>query len=406
MQMMQTGTREYLGKNKFWTPSNIAITQSIVDNSIANINLTDSNSSELFTTNDDKTAIQTKDGIPLEASQFRITSTNAEIGKNNSNAVNKSYCDSNYIKNSATELTLNNLIIKSPAYDNKYIFEIIKHTGQDVTSLRIRDTSGQAAILNSNHLYANGFSLLGTKFINFNTNYLMNQQKTEYPQGKLTNIVPSDITTDQMTNLTNDNLLDNVCPTYKYCENTYAKKADSGSSAQYTRYYQNSTDNKNFYIRNITSQSKGSHFEIPLPSRITANVILISVKFSIRCYHYYKYLPNLYCSLNTRQGKNTADDPTTGILYSNSYWDGQVSTGTVCDNGNSKLFSFNEILTDLGTGNRSVYLHFFFDKPSVIWDEVKASDGNDGLTQLNTESFMIPYEKNSNNVQITVVGLN
>ena len=88
---MQTGTREYLGKNKFWTPSNIAITQSIVDNSIAKISLTDSNSTELFSVTSDSTAIQTKDNVPLQASQFIITGTNAEIDEDENNAVNKRY---------------------------------------------------------------------------------------------------------------------------------------------------------------------------------------------------------------------------------------------------------------------------------------------------------------------------
>ena len=88
---MQTGTREYLGKNKFWTPSNIAITQSIVDSSIAKISLTDSNSTELFSVTSDSTAIQTKDNVPLQASQFIITGTNAEIDEDENNAVNKRY---------------------------------------------------------------------------------------------------------------------------------------------------------------------------------------------------------------------------------------------------------------------------------------------------------------------------
>ena len=94
---MQTGTREYLGKNKFWTPSNIAITQSIVDSSIANINLTDSNSSELFSVTSDNSAIQTKDNVHLQASQFIITGTNAEIDEDENNAVNKRYLKEKFI---------------------------------------------------------------------------------------------------------------------------------------------------------------------------------------------------------------------------------------------------------------------------------------------------------------------
>ena len=44
---MQTGNREYLGRNEFWTPSTIGLTQSLIDTSINKIELKD-NSSEVF----------------------------------------------------------------------------------------------------------------------------------------------------------------------------------------------------------------------------------------------------------------------------------------------------------------------------------------------------------------------
>ena len=88
---MQTGNREYFGRNQFWTPSNISITQSIIDDKLNNITLNDNNSSELFTVNGSGTAIQTKNNIPLAASQFIITGSNEEIDANENNAVNKRY---------------------------------------------------------------------------------------------------------------------------------------------------------------------------------------------------------------------------------------------------------------------------------------------------------------------------
>ena len=88
---MQTGNRDYFGRNQFWTPSNISITQSIIDDKLNNITLNDNNSSELFTVNASGTAIQTKNNIPLEASQFIITGSNEEIDANENNAVNKRY---------------------------------------------------------------------------------------------------------------------------------------------------------------------------------------------------------------------------------------------------------------------------------------------------------------------------
>ena len=43
---MQTGNRDYFGRNQFWTPSNISITQSIIDDKLNNITLNDNNSSK------------------------------------------------------------------------------------------------------------------------------------------------------------------------------------------------------------------------------------------------------------------------------------------------------------------------------------------------------------------------
>ena len=39
---MQTGNRDYFGKNQFWTPSNISITNSIIGDKLNNITLSDS----------------------------------------------------------------------------------------------------------------------------------------------------------------------------------------------------------------------------------------------------------------------------------------------------------------------------------------------------------------------------
>ena len=69
-----------LEKNQMMTPPTIGLTSSIVNDKLSNITLED-NSSGLFAMNEDKSAIQTKDGVPLEASQFKITSSNTEINE-------------------------------------------------------------------------------------------------------------------------------------------------------------------------------------------------------------------------------------------------------------------------------------------------------------------------------------
>ena len=50
---MQSGSREYNGRNQYWTPSTIGLTQSLIDTSINKIELKDS-SSELFTIENNK----------------------------------------------------------------------------------------------------------------------------------------------------------------------------------------------------------------------------------------------------------------------------------------------------------------------------------------------------------------
>ena len=80
-----------LEKNQMFTPPIIGLTSSIVNDKLNSISLNNNNSSELFIINETADAIQTKNNIPLEASQFVITGTNEEIDADEDNAVNKRY---------------------------------------------------------------------------------------------------------------------------------------------------------------------------------------------------------------------------------------------------------------------------------------------------------------------------
>ena len=62
--------------------------------------------------------------------------------------------------------------------------------------------------------------------IKFNTSSNGTQNDSCYPQGYLRNLVPSTISSDELNYYTRDNMLDNVCPTYQFCENNYAKSSD------------------------------------------------------------------------------------------------------------------------------------------------------------------------------------
>ena len=86
--MMQSNNREYIGRNEFWTPSTIGLTQSMIDASINNISIKD-NSSELFTVENNKL----KSNIPMICDE--PTESNE--------VANKEYIDSNYLKISTAE---------------------------------------------------------------------------------------------------------------------------------------------------------------------------------------------------------------------------------------------------------------------------------------------------------------
>ena len=229
---MYSAYNSSLEKNQMMTPPTIGLTSSIVNDKLGNITLED-NSNDLFSMNEDNTAIQTKDGVPLEASQFKITSTNTEINSDDTNAVNKSYCDSNYIKNT-NPLTLNQISVSSITLRNTYGDAPIQTTyfsykdddgvTQGVSTIKL---NGSNMFMSDRAYFANPISIYGTNGIIFNSNFRGQVSLSSYPQGQLRNLVPSTITSAQLTTLSSKSYLDNVCPTYQFCQNTYLRKSDA-----------------------------------------------------------------------------------------------------------------------------------------------------------------------------------
>ena len=101
--MMQSNNREYIGRNEFWTPSTIGLTQSMIDNSINNISIKD-NSSELFTVENNKI-------VPS-------TSLTCEEPEEDNEVANKEYVDTTVISRYAT--IVNNFLLKTTA-SNTYL---------------------------------------------------------------------------------------------------------------------------------------------------------------------------------------------------------------------------------------------------------------------------------------------
>ena len=84
---MQTGNRDYYGKNQYWTPPNIGITQSLIGSALSNVTL-NNNGDDLFDVVDidDGQVIAPNENLPIQASNFKITATDEEIVADSQNA--------------------------------------------------------------------------------------------------------------------------------------------------------------------------------------------------------------------------------------------------------------------------------------------------------------------------------
>ena len=246
--MMQSNNREFAGRNEFWTPSSIGLTQSMIDSSINNIQL-NNNSSDLFKIEDSK--LKTVNDLPIESKNFIITGNNDEIDLNENNAVNKRYLI-NKINN------LNNKFMTQTQCDNRYL-------KNDITSLNLNDLKISSGI-------------------DFNTSENGDINNINYPKTNLKNLITSDITQTQINQLDSDKFLDNVCPTYQYCDNTYLKQT---SYSRLTRsiIYPLEESKDHYEITGIGNQSKdynnySSVYEITLPT-IKGNLKIVKVRFTI-----------------------------------------------------------------------------------------------------------------------------
>lgn len=228
---MYSAYNSSLEKNQMMTPPTIGLTSSIVNDKLSNITLED-NSNGLFSMNEDNSAIQTKDGVPLEASQFKITSSNTEINNDDTNAVNKSYCDSNYIRDEASSVTFGNVNLSNSS--NPVVLSSLKSTNSDTSYFRVTHQVGNSTYYylqaNKDRLAVGTIGLGYTGGVMFNCNSSGNRGNVGVPQNNLKNIITSTTTKAELTNFDTLGYLDNVCPTYQFCENTYARASDVEST--------------------------------------------------------------------------------------------------------------------------------------------------------------------------------
>lgn len=141
---MQTGNREYLGKNEFWTPSTIGLTQSLIDTSINKIELKDNSSGEsnLFKIENNKL----KSTIPLICDD---PTSNEEVS-------NKKYIDdksneinSNINKNYYNQTTIDSKLSTINSKFDDYYTTVILDNKFNTINRKFTAISGHASVDNN-----------------------------------------------------------------------------------------------------------------------------------------------------------------------------------------------------------------------------------------------------------------
>lgn len=395
---MYSAYNSSLEKNQMLTPPTIGLTSSIVNDKLSNITLED-NSNGLFSMNEDNTAIQTKDGVPLEASQVKITSSNTEIKNDDTNAVNKSYCDSNYIKQGITSLSLNQISVSSITLHNTYGDAPIQTTyftykdddgvTQGVSTIKLH---GNNLFMSDRAYFANPISIYGSDGIIFNSNFRGQVSLSSYPQGQLRNLVPSTITSAQLTTLSSKRYLDNVCPTYQFCQNTYLRKSDAEDTYlkqddAETTYVKTSAlgsliqtasivwpSGFDTYLTGVKSIITGTCDyitgaredtlgeigtcvkEFSIPSNITGNTKIVDTVFYL-CSTKKAQADHLVAALNTSSTNCMFGAPTKGVYMGKMIFD---LSGAV----DEYWYKFH--LSGVFTGSfDKLYIHFYFDDTSI-----------------------------------------
>ena len=207
----------------------------------ANVNVVknvENNEGDVFTIKDDTAETTYNIKAPtVEANQVKITSSNTEIDNDDKNAVNKSYCDNNYIKKTdplrLDQISALSISLRTPYGDVPIGTSYYNYTDSDgvihgVPAVKI---NGGNYFYNDRAYFTKPISIYGTRNIEFNTNAIGQIADSGYPQGKLSNLVTSTITTTQLNTLLVQGLGDNVCPTYNYCQNNFIR--DGASSVKF-----------------------------------------------------------------------------------------------------------------------------------------------------------------------------
>ena len=357
---MYTNYNSNLEKNQMITPPLIGLTSSIVNDKLSNISLED-NSTGLFKI--DNSTIKPIVEMPIETNNFIISGTDDEIDSNENNAVNKRYLsnkignlDDKYMKKDVKSLNLNSLTVSDGT--TQFDFKTFGVNGK--TYLRILQNNSQFVYFNKDLIsFPTKIGINNTHGIQFNSNEQGNKNSIYFPQGVLKNLVPSTTTSDELTNYTKYNYLDNVCPTYQFTENTYAKKSEVSTNLAWNSFSVYTTDGDDFkkQLSNISIKISGSHITIPIPTDINSTNLIMSVDFTVRSTNK-TALNALGCTLNSLSGSSTSQSETATRA---SVFSGYTTKGTCIRTNTPFEYKFSLICPFSTTRHKKAYLHFFFD---------------------------------------------
>lgn len=200
-------------------------------------------------------------------------------------------CDTKYLQKDTSSLTLNNVIfngtedclfkISARRTNNINYFDIALETLPS-TSLFMNMLT-----ISSGLIYVAGQIAMPNRGVLFNYNSSMKPSDSELPQTAIRGVVGSTITESQLARFKELHYEDKICPSYQFCENTYAK-IGSGSGSDSDTSYKSIT----YDIDEISPYTSYNSADLDISS---AGELVLNTKDSSENYVYFstpEYDPN------------------------------------------------------------------------------------------------------------------
>jgi len=199
-------------------------------------------------------------------------------------------CDTKYLQKDTSSLTLDNIIFNGTK--DKFKISIKTENNQDYFDISqevFPSIFGSLISMNSGNVYINKVIATGDFGILFNYGPDMKPLISELPQTAIKGVVVSTITESQLTKFKESSYEDKICPSYQFCENTYAKiGSGSGSGSDSDTSYKSIT----YDIDEISPYTSYNSADLDISS---ADELVLNTKDSSENYVYFstpEYDPN------------------------------------------------------------------------------------------------------------------